>query len=82
MTLAARLDAIREGAAKRVPEDKRAAMAAATRALRESGILAGVNRVGEALSPFALENHRGDVVRSVDLLARGPLVVTVYRGSW
>ncbi len=82
MSLASKLDAIRENSAKRIPEDKRMIMGAATKALRESGIMERVTKVGEALSPFALENRNGDIVRSADLLARGPLVITVFRGSW
>jgi hypothetical protein len=29
-----------------------------------------------------LENAQGTVVRSDELLARGPMVVTVFRGVW
>lgn len=82
MKLEDKLAAIRAGSMKRIPAGSRAAMGKATQALRESGILDGVQKVGEALSPFALANRDGDIVRSVDLLARGPLVVTVFRGSW
>lgn len=82
MSLESKLAAIREGAAKRIPEDKRKAMGAATQALRESGIMDGVARVGDALPAFSLANRSGDSVSSADLLARGPLVLTVFRGSW
>ena len=82
MSLASKLDAIREGAAKRIPEEKRAIMGRATAALRESGILDGVIKVGDALPPFELNNRAGDAVRSSDLLAAGPLVISVFRGSW
>jgi hypothetical protein len=80
--LAERLDAIRQGADKRIPPDKRAIMHRATDDLRASGILDGVIRVGDPLPPFVLENAFGQEVRSSELLARGPLVVTVFRGRW
>ena len=82
MTLAAKLDALREGSAKRIPEDKRAVMLRATEDLRNSGIMDGVAQVGDPLPAFALSNARGAQVQSSDLLAKGAVVLTVFRGSW
>jgi hypothetical protein len=42
----------------------------------------GVIKVGDPLPPFALKNALGREVRSSELLANGPLVLTVFRGSW
>ena len=36
----------------------------------------------DALPAFELPDTEGSIVRSADLLARGPLVVTFYRGLW
>jgi hypothetical protein len=82
MMLAEKLDAIREGADKRIPPDKRAIMHRATDDLRASGILNRVIKPGDRLPPFALKNAFGQEVRSSELLAKGPLVLTVFRGSW
>jgi hypothetical protein len=82
MTLAARLDTIRQGADKRIPPDKRAIMHRATDDLRASGIMDRVIKIGDPLPPFALQNAFGEEVRSSELLANGPLVLTVFRGSW
>ena len=82
MSLAAKLDAIREAGAKRVPAEKRAVMGAATQALRDSGIAERFIKVGDPLPEFALDNARGQVVRSADLTARGAVVLTVFRGHW
>ena len=82
MSLAQRLDAIREAGAKRIPAEKRAVMASATRALRDSGIADGFIKVGDRLPEFALRNARGQMVRSVDLFNRGAVVLTVFRGHW
>jgi peroxiredoxin len=38
--------------------------------------------VGDAAPAFALSNQRGEQRRLADYLARGPLVVTFYRGVW
>jgi hypothetical protein len=82
MTLAERLNTIRQGADKRIPPDKRAIMHRATDDLRSSGILDHVTKVGDPLPPFALRNAVGEEVSSSELLANGPLVLTVFRGSW
>ena len=80
--LAQQLETIRQGADKRIPPDKRAIMHRATADLRASGIMDRVIKVGDRLPPFTLKNGSGQAVRSADLLATGPLVLTVFRGSW
>ena len=82
MSLAERLDTIREAGARRVPAEKRAVMGAATQALRDSGFPDGFIKVGDSLPKFALDNAHGKVVRSADLLNRGAVVLTVFRGHW
>ncbi|MDD9980525.1 MAG: hypothetical protein OXU81_04060 [Gammaproteobacteria bacterium] len=82
MSLAERLDAIREAGAKRVPAEKRAVMGAATQALRDAGISDGFIKVGDSLPEFALDNAHGQVVQSADLLNRSVVVLTVFRGHW
>ena len=82
MSLAQRLDAIREAGAKRIPAEKRVVMGAATQALRDSGIADGFIKVGDSLPAFGLENAHGQVVRSADLLNRSAVVLTVFRGHW
>jgi hypothetical protein len=82
MPLAERLAAIRQTADKRIPADRRAIMHRATDDLRASGITDHVIKVGGPLPPFDLKNAFGEGVRSSELLARGPLVLTVFRGSW
>lgn len=82
MSLEERLLAIREGAKARIPADKLALMQTATTALRDSGILNSVIKVGSTLPAFTLTGARGDSVSSAALLAQGPLVLTVYRGHW
>jgi peroxiredoxin len=39
-------------------------------------------QIGDPFSAFALPNQNGQTIRSGDLLAAGPLVVTFYRGGW
>jgi len=81
-TLAARLDRIREGFAQQAPAEALAAIHRATDDLRASGIGERIPRVGSALVPFELPDTEGNDVSSSDLLSKGPLVMTFYRGLW
>ncbi len=82
MSLKEKLDAIRAGGAKMLPAETLEIMHAETEKLRASGAAERSLGVGASLPPFELANQRGETVRSADLLARGPLVLTVYRGVW
>jgi len=82
MSLAQKLDAIRAGAKAKIPPPMLAAMEQATVALRSSGILERVIRVGQTLPPFELTGARGTPVKSADLPGAGGLVITGFRGHW
>ena len=82
MSLEDKLAALRAASKQRIPADKLAEMHAATAALRGSGLVQRAIQVGSRLPPFALANARGETVASADLLARGPVVLTVFRGHW
>lgn len=82
MTLAAKLDEMRAGAAKRVPPEQYAIMGAATKELAESNIMNGVIKVGDRMPSFAMRNQRNDLIDSSELLGKGHLVLTVFRGVW
>lgn len=81
-TLQGRLDRIKAGFQKEAPEDVKAVMAGATTRLRDSGIMQRLPAPGDDLIPFELPDTEGRLVSSGDLLASGPLVLTVYRGVW
>jgi len=80
-TLQERLDRIRTGFMEQAPESVLAIMHAATEGLRASGIMDRIPKVGSALPAFALVDTAGETVDSADLLTRGPLVITHYRGD-
>ena len=82
MSLEDTLRGVREASAKRIPPEKAAVMHRATDELRRSGIMDRVIKVGDPLPSFALPNADGQEVRSADLLAKGPLVLTFFRGAW
>lgn len=82
MSLQEQLDATRGKSAERIPADKRAIMEHATNDLRQSGIVDTSLKPGASMPAFALSNATGTTVRSDDLLAQGPLVISFYRGAW
>ncbi|MEQ8396388.1 peroxiredoxin-like family protein [Thalassobaculum sp.] len=51
-------------------------------ALRATGIANRALAVGDAMPDFELPNARGHTIRSKDLVGRGPLIITFYRGGW
>ncbi|HEX5091130.1 MAG TPA: peroxiredoxin-like family protein, partial [Burkholderiales bacterium] len=50
--------------------------------LAASGVAARAVQDGEQAPDFALPNAKGAVVKLSALLARGPVVLTFYRGGW
>jgi peroxiredoxin len=57
-------------------------MARATTELIESGQAQRAKKAGEAAPEFTLKDPEGNPVSSRELLARGPLVISFYRGVW
>ncbi len=48
----------------------------------KSGITAKALKVGDKAPDFTLPNVRGEAVTLSNLLAKGPAVITFYRGAW
>jgi hypothetical protein len=82
MSLKAELKSLRERAESKRPPEIVASMHRAVDELRASGAPDRVLRVGESMPPFALPDGEERIVDSAALLAKGPLVVTFYRGRW
>jgi AhpC/TSA family len=82
MALREKLDSIREMAKTRIPPEARTTMERSIEQLRASGIMTGVAKVGQPAPDFALPNAAGQEVSLKALLARGPVVLSFYRGRW
>ena len=87
MTLQAKLDAFKADfeAGKppyNVPYSVIETMHRATAELVASGVAARALKAGDKAPDFTLADPDGRPVSSADLLARGPLVVSFYRGVW
>jgi len=82
MSLKAQLDAFRNKFESQAPQDALDQMHQATNDLRASGILSNAVSVGDQLPAFSLQNQDGAAVSSADFLAKGPLVISFFRGGW
>jgi peroxiredoxin len=76
------IDAFMLGVAKHAPPEVLAGLGAEIKKLAESGIARHALQVGSKVPDFTLPDARGKPVTLSALLARGPAVVTFYRGSW
>ena len=82
MTLQEKLDAMREASKTRVPPEARAIMQRSIEDLRASGIMNRITRQGQLAPDFTLPSASGRAVGLKELLARGPVVLSFYRGRW
>jgi peroxiredoxin len=82
MTLKEELDARRAQFMKIAPADRIAAYQRGVDELAASGIAAGAVKQDDVAPDFTLPNARGDQVTLSKLLAKGPVVLTFYRGGW
>ena len=82
MALQEKLDTMREMSKTRIPPEARAVMERSIADLRASGIMNRVARVGQPAPDFTLPNADGRSVSLAELRARGPVVLSFYRGRW
>jgi peroxiredoxin len=80
MSLKDKLDAIR--AKGRQDPTLAAAYETVVDRLRRADSSANALKVGDPMPAFVLPNAEGRLVASDELLARGPLVVSFFRGDW
>jgi hypothetical protein len=80
-TLSDKLAAFKAAFIQRAPEQIRHVIQQANDDLRASGVLDRSVKVGDQLSAFELPNQDGAIIRSDDLLARGPLVLSFFAAS-
>lgn len=82
MSLKDELDAFRLEFMAKVSPEIRDAMVRANTALAATGIEQRAITTGDRAPDFRLPDARGGCVRLQDLLAKGPVVVSFYRGGW
>ena len=82
MTLNEQLQAIKEKSRDRIPAAAREIMERAVEEQRTSGVLDRVVKVGQRAPDFTLPDASGKPVGLADLLTRGPVVLSFFRGRW
>lgn len=76
MSLAEATKAITEGARTRIPPAAFAVMEAATAKLAASGLTGNALKVGDRMPDFELPDVMGTMIKSLDLRAKGALLIT------
>ena len=82
MALQEELKKFKAGVLSRLSAGDAAVMDRATEELVRAGIAKRVKKAGDQAPDFALPNSSSESVRLSRLLARGPVVLTFYRGVW
>ena len=67
---------------KSAPEQLKVIYADGISSVAHSGVLEHAKNVGDQAADFELTNAVGEKVTLTDYLARGPVVLTWYRGGW
>jgi len=81
-TLTEQINAFQQAMSGQAPAAIVAQLTAETARVARSGIAAHALTVGAHAPDFALPDATGHTVRLSDLLERGPVVLTFYRGEW
>lgn len=82
LVLAGGLASPAQAAQTPVAPDPKAIMAKATEALVKSGQAERAVHQGQKAPDFTLPDAKGHPIRLSDLLKKGPVVLTFYRGGW
>lgn len=82
MSLKADIDNLIAQSSERIPPEVRSLMAADTERLKQSGIEDNSLKAGDKAPSFKLPSAKGEQISLVDLLTKGPLVLSFYRGGW
>lgn len=82
MTLTEQLKETQAQFSAKVPTEIKTTMGQATQALADSGIVDASLKTGQPAPNFSLPNVTAQLVELKTLLAKGPVVLSFYRGQW
>lgn len=82
MSLQDQIANYKAGFVQKAPANVQELMKLATQKLADTGIVNNAPKVSEVFPAFSLPNQNGKTVNFTDLLMKGPVVVTFYRGGW
>ena len=81
-SLKAQIDAYNVQKEAKLPADVLALMNTTNEELIAQHVRDNALQVGQKVANFSLANHCGDTVALTDLLAKGPVIISFYRGGW
>jgi peroxiredoxin len=76
------LDALREKSSKNASPDRIRIYEQGIEEVRKTGVVDKALKVGARAPDFALPDANGKTIKLSEMLAKGPVVVTWYRGGW
>lgn len=82
MTLTQQLKELADNSEKRHPGESQDIMKAALKELENTNILDSVIKTGDYFPDFSLPNVKGKSISLDNLLKKGKVVLTFYRGGW
>ena len=82
MSLQQHIESYKQSFRKKVDLDIQSVMAQVTQDLENSGMVNKALKKGDQLPSFQLSNQLFETISSKELLLRGPMVLTFYRGGW
>jgi len=82
MSLNIQLSEAYQGFLKNAPAEAVSAITSANADFKAAFDPESAIKIGDTLPSFALSNALGSTINSTDLLDKGPLLLTFYRGSW
>ncbi|MBB1281380.1 peroxiredoxin-like family protein [Pseudoalteromonas sp. SR41-1] len=82
MSLKAQIDAYNVQKDAKLPADVLALMNTTNEELIAQHIKDNALQIGQKVENFSLANHNGENIELADLLKKGPVVISFYRGGW
>ncbi|MBB1277013.1 MULTISPECIES: peroxiredoxin-like family protein [Pseudoalteromonas] len=82
MSLKAQIDAYNVQKDAKLPADVLALMNTTNEELIAQHIKDNALQIGQKVENFSLANHNGENIELADLLKKGPVIISFYRGGW
>ena len=82
MSLKAQIDAYNVQKDAKLPADVLALMNTTNEELIAQHIKDNALQIGQKVENFSLANHKGENIELADLLKKGPVIISFYRGGW
>ncbi|MEM5514521.1 peroxiredoxin-like family protein [Pseudoalteromonas sp. AS84] len=82
MSLKAQIDAYNVQKDAKLPADVLALMNTTNEELIAQHIKDNALQIGQKVENFSLANHNGEKIELADLLKKGPVIISFYRGGW